>query len=148
MRSAPFAEGVTEGRPGTYVYFDGNQTALGSCEIGQCASSVVTRVVSVNRDGSAIIDAGSKAMSADSISKTKGAGTLVNLDGSPVSDLQFIETNEEHGFLAGSGTDRLKVGDLLRVIPHHACGTTNMWSKLLAVHPDGHTEEWPIVGRH
>lgn len=148
IKSAPFAAGVTEGRPGTYVYYDANQVRLGTCTLDQCASSVLTRVVSVNRSGSAIIDAGLKAMSSDSLGPANGAGMVVDLHGKPLSGLDFVTANEEHGFLAGDGTASLRVGDLLRVIPHHACGTTNMWSRLLAVHPDGRTERWQISARH
>lgn len=148
MQSAPFAPGVTEGRPGTYVYYDANQTRLLSCELDQCASSVLTRVVSANRPGTAIIDAGLKAMSADALTPANGAGIVVDLNGVPIPDLFFGTANEEHGFLTGSGTDLLRVGDLLRVIPNHACGTSNMWSKILAVHADGRSEEWPLVARH
>ena len=148
MKSAPFAAGVTEGRPGTYVYYDANQTRLQSCELDQCASSVLTRVVSVNRPGAAIIDAGLKAMSSDSLTPENGAGIVVDLHGVPIPGLAFLTANEEHGFLTGAGADHLRVGDLLRVIPNHACGTTNMWSRILAVHWDGRREEWPIVARH
>lgn len=148
MRSAPFAAGVTEGRPGTYVYFDANQFRLGSCTLEQCASSVLTRVVSVNRPGSAIIDAGLKAMSADSLTPETGAGIVVDLLGNLLPGLTFVTANEEHGFLTGEGTASLRVGDLLRVIPNHACGTSNMWSGLLAVHPDGNNERWQISARH
>lgn len=147
MKSAPFAAGVTEGRPGTYVYFDANQFRLGTCTLDQCASSVLTRVVSVNRPGTAIVDAGLKAMSADSLSPENGAGIVVDVAGNPLPGLAFVIANEEHGFLVGD-TGSLTVGDLLRVIPNHACGTTNMWSRLLAVHPDGSTENWAISARH
>lgn len=148
MKTAPFADGVTEGRPGTYVYFDANQTRLGSCELDQCASSVLTRVISVNRPGWAIVDAGLKAMSADALTPENGAGIVVDLQGVPIPGLTFVSANEEHGFLAGDGTAALSVGDLLRVIPNHACGTTNMWSELQAVHADGQVETWPILARH
>ncbi|HEU4329677.1 MAG TPA: hypothetical protein VFR40_01080 [Lapillicoccus sp.] len=43
--------------------------------------------------------------------------------------------------------NRLQVGDLVRIIPNHACGTTNMWSRLYAVGPDS-VEIWPILARH
>lgn len=148
MTSAPFAEGVTEGRPGTYVYFDANQWRLGSTSLGRCASSVLTRVVSVNRPGTAIIDAGLKAMSADALTPENGGGIVVDLAGYPLPELTFSTANEEHGFLVGPGTATLAVGDLLRVIPNHACGTSNMWSSLLAVGTDGSVERWEIQGRH
>lgn len=147
MRTAPFAPGVTEGRPGTYVYFDANQIRLGSAELEDCASSVLTRVVSVNRVGSAIIDAGLKAMSSDALTPENGGGLVVDLEGNLLPHLTFATANEEHGFLTGD-TAALRVGDLLRIVPNHACGTTNMWSRLSAVHPDGTIEHWDIVARH
>ena len=70
-----------------------------------------------------------------------------DLDATPLPDVTFPTANEEHGFLAGPGVNRLRVGDLVRVIPNHTCGTTNMWSRLHAVSPDG-VEVWPIVARH
>lgn len=147
VTSAPWIPGVTEGRPGTYAYYDANQVRLGSTTFDRCALSVLTRVVSVNRSGQAIIDAGLKAMSADALTAENGGGIVLDPGGRIVPDLKFVTANEEHGFLAGA-TDRLAVGDLLRVLPNHACGTTNMWSRLLAVAPDGATERWDIVGRH
>jgi D-serine deaminase-like pyridoxal phosphate-dependent protein len=147
MTSSPYAAGVTEGRPGTYVYFDANQVRLGSATFDQCALTVLARVVSRQGDGHAILDAGLKAMSSDSISAEVGAGVVCDLDAVPLPDVTFPTANEEHGFLAGPGTHRLAVGDLVRVIPNHACGTTNMWSRLHAVSPDG-VEIWPIIARH
>lgn len=147
MTSAPYEPGVTEGRPGTYVYFDANQVRLGSATVDQCALTVLARVVSRQRPGHAIIDAGLKAMSSDSLSAEVGAGLVCDVDGSPLPDVTFPTANEEHGFLAGPGVDRLAVGDLVRVIPNHACGTTNMWSRLHAVLADA-VEVWPIIARH
>jgi D-serine deaminase-like pyridoxal phosphate-dependent protein len=147
LRHTPYQLGVTEGRPGTYVYFDGNQVRLGGAGWDRCASTVLTRVVSVNRPGTAIVDAGIKALSSDTITPENGVGTLVSLDGSVLEGVSLSSANEEHGFATGD-TSELRVGDLLRVVPHHACGTTNMWSRLLAVHPDGATEAWDVVGRY
>ena len=59
MASAPWILGVTEARPGTYIFFDANQVRLGSATIGQCALTVLSRVVSVRGD-QAILDAGSR----------------------------------------------------------------------------------------
>lgn len=147
MTTAPYARGVTEGRPGTYVYFDANQVRLGSATVDQCALTVLARVISRQRDGHAIIDAGLKAMSSDSLSTEVGAGLVCHLDATPLPNVTFPTANEEHGFLAGPGVDRLAVGDLVRVIPNHACGTTNMWSRLHALSADT-VDVWPIVARH
>lgn len=147
MTTAPYASGVSEARPGTYVYFDANQVRVGSATVDQCALTVLARVISRQRDGHAIIDAGLKAMSSDSISPGIGVGLVGDLDARPLADVTFPTANEEHGFLTGEGVNRLRVGDLVRIIPNHACGTTNMWSRLHAVGPDS-VEIWPIVARH
>jgi D-serine deaminase-like pyridoxal phosphate-dependent protein len=144
--SAPFVYGVTEGRPGTYVYYDANQVRLGSASIDRCASSVLARVVSVQRDGRAIIDAGVKAMSSDTIAVTGNVGVATGPDGVPLPGVTFAEANEEHGFLFHDGG--FAVGDLVRIVPNHACGTTNMWSHAYAVRGTEVLTEWPISARY
>ena len=148
LAAGPYVAGVTEARPGTYVFEDGNQVRLGSCTLDDCALTVLARVVSTQRAGTAIIDAGSKAMSSDAVSAETGYGIVLDLDGRPLNGVTFPRANEEHGFLAGPGTGSLAVGDLLRILPHHACATVNMWSELTAVASDGSYERWPVVARH
>jgi D-serine deaminase-like pyridoxal phosphate-dependent protein len=147
LAASPCVAGVTEARPGTYVYNDGNQLRLGTCTLGDCALTVLARVVSVHA-GRAIIDAGSKAMSSDAVSAENGFGLVLDVAGEPLAGVSFSRANEEHGFLTGPGTSSLAVGDLVRILPHHACATVNMWSELVAMHTDGALERWPIVARH
>lgn len=148
VTSAPFAPGVTEGRPGTYVYFDANQTRLGSCTLEDCALTVLATVLSVQRDGRAITDAGVKAMSSDTIAAAGSVGIACDLDLVPLPGVTFYDGNEEHGFLALDGTTKLKVGDLVRLVPNHACGTTNMWSHVVPVRDGAAAGEWAIEARH
>lgn len=145
--SAPFAKGVTEGRPGTYAYFDANQIRLGSCTIEDCALTVLSRVVSVQRAGRPIIDAGVKAMSSDTIAVAGSVGLVCASSGAALPGAVFTEANEEHGFLRDDGAG-LRVGDLVRLVPNHACGTTNMWSHAFAVRGDRVLAEWPISARY
>jgi len=146
--SAPFVPGVTEARPGTYVYYDANQTRLGSTTLDHCALTVLARVISTQRAGVAIIDAGVKAMSSDSLGATGNLGIACDVEGKPLPDVVFADGNEEHGFLNGVGTARLTVGDLVRIVPNHACGTTNMFSRLLAVQDGSVEATWPISARY
>lgn len=139
--SAPLVPGVTECRAGTSVVFDANQVALGSATAEDCALTVLTRVVSVQRREPVIIDAGLKAMSSDPPVSGAGYGTVGE-------DIFFSAANEEHGFLTGPGVAGLQVGDLLRVLPNHACGTVNMWSAIYAVGGDKAVDRWPTVARH
>lgn len=146
--SAPFAGGVTEARPGTYVYFDANQVALGSARYEQCAQTVLARVTSAQRAGTVIVDAGTKAMSSDSLAAAGILGVVCDADGRPLDGVAFTGGNEEHGYLTGPGTSGLRVGDLLRIIPNHACGTTNMWSSLYFVDGGRAVERHPVEARH
>jgi D-serine deaminase-like pyridoxal phosphate-dependent protein len=149
VTSAPYAPGVTEARPGTYVYFDANQYRLGSCALDDCALTVLARVASVERAGRPIIDAGTKAMSSDTIAPAGSVGLVAGPESTAVlPGVTFAEANEEHGFLVDTAATRLAVGDLVRLIPNHACGTTNMWSHVYAVRGSTVEADWAISARY
>jgi D-serine deaminase-like pyridoxal phosphate-dependent protein len=116
--------GVTEVRPGNYIYNDAMQIALGAATLDDCAFTLVTTVVSVRpTERRAIIDAGSKALSADTgvhgLDLLPGYGVVV---GRP--DLRLTALSEEHGWLSvdpsGAG---VRPGDRLRIVPNHACAS-------------------------
>jgi len=148
LTSTPYAAGVTEARPGTYVYYDANQLRLGSTTLDHCALTVLTRVVSRQRDGIAITDAGTKAMSSDSASAGNGVGLVCDLAMVPMDGIHFTTANEEHGFMHGAGVSSLVVGDVLRIVPNHACATVNMWSSVGVVEGDTAVDRWPVLARH
>jgi D-serine deaminase-like pyridoxal phosphate-dependent protein len=58
-------EGVTEVRPGTYVFYDRMQAHLGACSLDECAATVVCTVVSRPSGDLAVIDGGSKTFATD-----------------------------------------------------------------------------------
>jgi D-serine deaminase-like pyridoxal phosphate-dependent protein len=142
LSSTPTVPGVTETRAGTYVFHDANQVALGTVSRDRCALTVLARVVTARHDGMAIVDAGTKAMSSDPAVDGSGLGRPV-LDG-----LEFRAANEEHGFVSGPAAARLRVGDLVRIVPNHACATVNMWSAWYLVDGDTAVDEQPTVARH
>jgi D-serine deaminase-like pyridoxal phosphate-dependent protein len=116
-------DGVTDARPGNYVFYDAMQVGLGSARIEDCAFSVLTTCIS-RRSGRSFIDAGSKAFSSDvgahGSQLVSGYGIIKNRNGILLTGL-----SEEHGWLAveegvGGG---LAVGDQLEVIPNHSCST-------------------------
>ena len=141
-RSAPGVDGVTEARPGTYVYGDENQVAIGTTDPADTASTVLSRVISTQRGEPVLVDAGIKAMSSDGSMHGDGRiGTVVSDSGGILAT-----GHEEHGFLRGSSS--LKVGDLIRIRPNHACGLTNMHSYVFAVESGVVVDCWPVLGRH
>ena len=57
--------GVTEMRPGNYVFFDRTQVALGAASFEDCALHVISTVVSRPARDRVIFDAGSKTLTND-----------------------------------------------------------------------------------
>ncbi len=118
------ASGLTEIRPGTYVFFDALQVALGTTDIANCALTVAATVVSRPAPDRAIIDAGSKTMGLDKGAHSSNLlddyGTLLDIEGS------LVRLSEEHGVLRVPVDSKLAVGDAVRIVPNHVCSTTNL----------------------
>jgi D-serine deaminase-like pyridoxal phosphate-dependent protein len=117
--------GVTEIRPGTYIFNDHMQETIGACNAQDCAASVAVTVVSVRKDGRVIVDGGSKTFATDvqpgGILGLTGFGKLV---GYP--DAVFERMNEEHGIVHFPAANSLKPGDVVQIIPNHICSTVNL----------------------
>lgn len=150
MYDTPSVAGVTEARPGTYVYGDANVARLGRSAVTDCAVSVLARVVSRPRPGEAMIDAGTKSMSSDRSNLGDTLGIVCDAALTVLPDVTFPRANEEHGWLTGSGADALAVGDVVRIVPNHACVVSNLWNRLLVVDRDTSTvrDVWPITARY
>lgn len=146
--SAPLVDGVTEARPGTYVFFDANQVRLSSTEVNNCALTVLSSVVSCHHPGQATVDAGTKAMSSDRSNRDDSLGLPIDIRTQQPLEATFRRAYEEHGIIEGPITESLSVADRVRIIPNHACGVVNMWSEVHVVDGDDVTEIWKTVGRH
>ncbi len=81
---ASAAGAVTEERPGTYVFNDRQQVALGSASRAEVAVAVAATVVSTAVEGQVVLDAGSKALSSDRPSWLTGHGIVPELGDAPV----------------------------------------------------------------
>jgi D-serine deaminase-like pyridoxal phosphate-dependent protein len=128
-------QGITELRPGNYVYFDRTQVGLGAATLDDCALTVVTTVVSKPAPDRVILDCGSKTLSSDvarGIGATAGYGIVFgDLDAArPDSDLVIDRLSEEHAVVKVlSGSTRLEPGDRVRVLPNHSCVVSNLVSQ-------------------
>jgi D-serine deaminase-like pyridoxal phosphate-dependent protein len=140
-------EGVTEIRPGTYVFYDRMQARLGACSLDECAAVVVCTVVSRPARDLAIIDGGSKTFATD---VAPGAEPL-NLEGYGhvvgYPDAVLERLTEEHGMLSVDEDCDLQVGDTVRVIPNHICSTVNLHDAVYLVGEDGVVEETLVAAR-
>ena len=140
-------EGVTEIRPGTYVFYDRMQAKLGACSLEECAATVVATVVSRPHEDLAIIDGGSKTFATDVPPGTKplnleGFGHIVDYP-----DAVLERLTEEHGMLRVDREYDLEVGDTLRIIPNHVCSTVNLHNEVFFTDGTGTVERVEVAAR-
>jgi D-serine deaminase-like pyridoxal phosphate-dependent protein len=136
--------GLTEVRPGTYVYNDRTTALIGACDWEDCALTVLATVVSTSVKGQAVIDAGAKALAREPL-RADGDGYGVLIDR---PEVKVTRMSEEHGILDLSTTDwRPRLGDLVRVIPNHVCMVVQLFDEIIGIR--GHSVEtrWPVSAR-
>ncbi|GCE45888.1 D-serine deaminase-like pyridoxal phosphate-dependent protein [Thermosporothrix hazakensis] len=137
--------GVTEIRPGTYVFFDRMTMQSGTSTLDEIALSILTTVVSRPAPDIAIIDAGAKAFSGDVIPQNAGLqGYGVTTDG--VSGI-VIKMSEEHGFVKLAPGFQPEIGEKLAFFPNHVCTSVNLSNELLLVREGKVTEVLPVAAR-
>lgn len=137
--------GLTEIRPGTYVFNDRNTLGVGACSLEDCALRVLVTVVSTAVPEQAIVDGGSKSFSSDRLLSGSGDGFgLVAED----SGIRFERMSEEHGHLKlSAGCMHLRVGDRLSIIPNHVCACVNLHNQIW-YHRHGVVQGfWNVEGR-
>jgi len=135
--------GLTEIRPGTYVFNDRDTYQMGACAWEDCALTVLATVISDAVPGQVVIDAGVKALGREPIRTTEGGGYGAVLDHPEVT---ITRMSEEHGILDLSDSVwRPEVGDQVRIVPNHACIVTQQFDAMLGVRGDI-VETWWHVG--
>ncbi len=136
--------GMTEIRPGTYVYGDRDTHSQGVTSWNDSAYSILATVVSTAIPGQAVIDAGSKALSKETLPDVAGYGCLLNHP-----EVVLKSLSEEHGVLdLSNSTLHPRVGDRVRVVPNHVCVSVNLQDRIAFL--DGEevrTTDVPARGR-
>jgi D-serine deaminase-like pyridoxal phosphate-dependent protein len=108
-------DGITEIRPGTYVYNDLRTMGRFACTADTIAASMLSTVVSINGDR-VTVDAGSKTLTT-SRDEVHGYGTVDGFAGAA-----FTRLSEEHGvFSVAAPSGSIAVGDRVRIRPIHVC---------------------------
>ena len=153
LRFSVRQRGITELRPGNYVYFDRTQVALGAATLDDCALTVLATVVS-KHPGRIILDCGSKTLTSDQargITPAGGYGAVLAGDGeSPrrTDDALTIERlSEEHATVRVDGGTRLEPGDRVRVVPNHACTVSNLVDVVRLVDGGEVIDTLPVAAR-
>jgi D-serine deaminase-like pyridoxal phosphate-dependent protein len=137
--------GVTEIRPGTYIFNDRITAAMGACSWDDCAYSVLATVVSTAVPGQAVVDAGSKALFREELHGGEGDGFGALLDR---PDVVVRRMSEEHGVLdLGSSGWQPRVGDRVRIVPNHVCVSVNLHPVVHGIRGGGVERSWPVAAR-
>lgn len=131
-------DGITEMRPGVYVFNDLDQEFIGSCGTDDLALSVLASVIGhYPHRNQLLIDAGalalSKDISAQEFQPKVGYGTIA---GAPVQDMAVIACSQEHGFVGADSPlpyGSLPVGSRVRIWPNHACITAAAYDRYYVV---------------
>jgi D-serine deaminase-like pyridoxal phosphate-dependent protein len=135
--------GVTEVRPGTYVFNDCTQLALGSASLEDVAAALVTTVVSEPRRGEVVVDAGTKALSSDRLLVADPPATF----GSTPDGLgTVVRMSEEHAVVAFPPEETPNIGDRVVIVPNHICPVVNLFDRVTVLDGDN-IEEWSVAAR-
>jgi len=132
---------LTEERPGSYVFYDRQQLALGACTSDQLTLSVAATVVSVHGDRF-VVDAGSKALAADRPDWLQGHGWVPALG----ADATVVTLSEHHGIVTGAAAQPA-VGDVVHVVPNHVCTVVNLFDEYVVVRAGEVVDRWPVAAR-
>jgi D-serine deaminase-like pyridoxal phosphate-dependent protein len=126
-------DGIDEIRPGNFVFYDLHQRMIGACSDAQLALAVACPVVAVYPErGELVLYGGATHLSKDVAEvdgvKRHGAIALLSEDGWSLSEVYVATVSQEHGLVNAPAAllDRVHVGDLLLVIPAHACLAVNL----------------------
>ncbi len=136
--------GVTEIRPGNYVFYDRMQVGLGVASLDDCSLSVLARVISRPQPDRAVLDAGSKTFALDR--GAHGMDALAGFGQDRQHGLILERLSEEHAVVR-VGDQTVDVGDRLRIVPNHACTVANLAEVLLGVRADRVCEVMPVLVR-
>jgi len=133
--------GITEVRPGTYIFNDYFEMRLGVATENDCALTILATVISVPADERAVIDAGTKSFTSD---KAQAFGVYGLIKGMP--DVSLVRAYEEHGVL-NTPKNKFRVGDKVEIIPNHVCPAVNLFDELVALRNDKVEAIWKVSAR-
>jgi D-serine deaminase-like pyridoxal phosphate-dependent protein len=124
MAAAQDLTGVTEARPGNYVFHDRTMVLIGCCQPADVGVTVLATVVS-HQPGAAhfIVDAGALELSKDPGPAHVAPQAMGAVRGAP--DLTVATLSQEHGLIRAESPaaldGRFAVGSQLEIIPNHSC---------------------------
>jgi D-serine deaminase-like pyridoxal phosphate-dependent protein len=134
---------VTEERPGTYVFGDRQQVALGSIAPDAPAAVIAARVVSVNTAARRfVIDAGAKTLTKDLPAYLAGHASIPELGAvvDRVSDYHGVVEVKDGGSLP-------EIGQVVVAVPNHICPVVDLFATFLVARDGAIVDTWRVDAR-
>ena len=145
FRFAVRCPGVTEVRPGTYVFNDRSQIAQGAATAADLAAFVITTVVSRPTPERLVVDAGTKVLTSDRMLVHDPLASFGRVWGH--DDWDVARLSEEHGVLEVPPDAEARIGDRLAIVPNHVCPTINLASTVTVAEGGQVVGSWPVAAR-
>ena len=148
MAAAQHLAGVTEARPGNYVFYDRTMVLIECCEPADVGVTVLATVVS-HQPGAAhfIVNAGALELSKDPGPANVAPPAMGAVRGAP--ELTVATLSQEHGLIRAESPaaldGRFTVGAQVEIIPNHSCLTVAHFDQYHVVRGAG--EERRVVDR-
>ena len=137
--------GVTETRPGIYVFYDRSEVLHQVVPPERCAARVLATVATRPTADRVILDAGAKALASD----RAGVSPPVSGHGYVVDhpDWELRSLSEEHGATTIPADDPVKIGERVEIIPNHICPVVNLFDSMYITQGERVIDEWVVAAR-
>jgi D-serine deaminase-like pyridoxal phosphate-dependent protein len=133
---------VTEERPGTYVFGDRLQQALGTATEDSIGLVVAATVVSVS-SRTVVVDAGAKVLAREPSALLEGIAAIPALEGATVD-----RAYDYHGVASlPDGVPAPTVGSIVAVVPNHVCPVVNLVDELVVTRGGAMIDRWAVDAR-
>jgi D-serine deaminase-like pyridoxal phosphate-dependent protein len=140
--------GITEARPGNYIFYDRTMVLIGCCDPEDVAVTVLATVVS-HQPGAAhfVVDAGALALSKDLGPAHLGLEPAFGeVKGHPA--LAVASVSQEHGVIRAARPaaieGKFKVGQQVEIIPNHSCLTEAHFDDYVVMEGGRVMDRWKI----
>ncbi|HEV8265020.1 MAG TPA: alanine racemase [Gemmatimonadales bacterium] len=148
MAAVESLAGVTEGRPGNYIFHDRTMVLIGCCTPEDVGVTVLASVVS-HQPGAAhfVVDAGALALSKDlGPTHLDLPPAMGEVRGAP--HLTVASLSQEHGIIRAASPaaieGKFKVGERVELVPNHSCLTMAHFDEYTVVEGGKVTDRWRI----
>ncbi len=148
MAAVKDLNGVTEARPGNYIFYDRTMVLIGCCAPEDVGVTVLASVVS-HQPGAAhfVVDAGALSLSKDlGPTHLDLPPAMGEVRGHP--HLTVASVSQEHGVIRAAAAaaieGKFKVGEQLEIVPNHSCLTMAHFDEYAVVEGGAVSDRWKI----